>query len=55
VTGVRQQRDRIGEHAVGGLDGDEADIEGDADGERLAEARRGVRVARSMGMPGMAV
>ena len=53
VAGIGQQGDRVREYPVGRLDGDEADVQGDADGERLPEARRGVRVSRSMRMPAM--
>ena len=44
VAGVGEQGHRIGPEAIGGLDRDEAEIEGDADREGPAEIGRGWRV-----------
>ena len=45
MAGVGQQRDRIAEHAVDRLQNDEAGVEGDPDGERLAEVFGRIDVA----------
>ena len=46
MPGIGQQRDRVRDHAVDPLDGDEAEIEDDADDEGTAEiGRRRVAVA----------
>jgi hypothetical protein len=50
VPGVGEQRHGIGEKAVNGFEGDKARVEGDADGEGLAEIFRGVDVAMTMRM-----
>ena len=45
VAGVGQQRDGIAEQTVDHLQNHEAGVEGDPDGERLAETRGRVDVA----------
>src|SRR4029078_6103820 len=46
MAGIREQRHGTGPEAVGGLDGDEGEVEGDADDEGTARALR-----RGVGMP----
>jgi NaMN:DMB phosphoribosyltransferase len=45
VAGVGQQRDGIAQHAIDHLENHEASIEGDPDGERLAETGGRVNMA----------
>ena len=50
VAGVGQQGERVGDDAIGRLDDDEADIEGDADGKGAVVVRRPVAVRMTMGV-----
>ena len=52
---VGEERHGVPEDAVHSLDENEPDVQGDADGEGLAEARRGVAVAGPVGVPAVRV
>jgi hypothetical protein len=52
VPGIGEQRDRVGDDAEHRLDGDEAEVEDDADGKGAAEVGRGMAMVVMMEQPG---